>query len=100
MQTPETIDGMRVICWAELSGLPVPWERFPLDVVERWQHLVYGVICVTEDGGDDTREYHFMMCDEEWDVGASDFSYTLDGARTGLATELMIDQIHWNDAYE
>lgn len=95
MRVPETINGMRVLCWAELSCIPVPWERFPPDVVGRWQRLVYCVICL---GDEDSTEYHFMMCDKNWFVGASEFSYTIDGAKAALAKELMIEHIQWNNA--
>ena len=75
MQTPpKTIDDMPVLIWANLHGVPIPWEPFPEDVVDRLRHSRYAVICPMHYGYEDTRDYWFVLCDKDCNTVASDFS--------------------------
>ena len=99
MPTPaKTIDDMPVLAWADLHGVPIPWEQLPADVVDRWKHSRYGVICLMDYGYEDTREYWFVLCDRDWNTVASDFSYSVEGAKEALAKEIGTEALDWIEA--
>jgi hypothetical protein len=97
MQPPKIINKMPVLMWADLGCYAIPWGQFPVDVVDRWKQISCAAICLMDYSYEESLEYWFLMCDKEWNVVASDFSYSLESAKESLAKEIKVEVVNWID---